>query len=172
MSCSTPIQPSHYNQSDFSNRKVLLCYSVFHSISVASYELYIKYKTLSTAVCCNIARHNLVPTCLYRLISHQDTSESPFSYSELLIHRVPDSLSLLLHLNIPLLFLKHSLCLPFNSPHGWLLLPQESSQILLPCDCAFVCVVPGVKYLTFPHIQLDTPTNALRSYMAPSESVS
>lgn len=79
-------------------------------------------------------------------------------------------LSPFLYLNIMLLLLKLSLCLPFNPLPGWLLLPQESSE-----SCSFVKLLLSMllhfKYLSFSQIHPDTPMITLRSNVAPSQSI-
>lgn len=146
----------------------LLCYSFFKSISVASYELCIKYKNLSTAVGCNTALCNLAPTCLYTLISRQDMSESVFWTVD------PQRAKLSLPFCI---WTFHSLLkcsLPSFQPFTWMApLPQESSLIRVPlwlcfCPCCCKCL----KCLSFSQIHPDAPVNAFTSNMVPSESIS
>lgn len=80
-------------------------------------------------------------------------------------------LSPFLYLNIMLLLLKLSLCLPFNPLPGWLLLPQESSE-----SCSFVKLLLSMlhfKSLSFSQIHPDTPMITLRSHVAfPDPAVS
>lgn len=124
------------------------CYSLLRNISLDSREHSIKYKSLSRAGGCRTTLWISEPTCLYALIS-ANLSESVYSEGQ--------TLSPFLYLNVILLLLKLSLCLPFSPLPGWLLHPQESSQSHVPlwnCFCPCCCILNICPFPKFTQILL------------------
>lgn len=135
-------------------------------------EHHIKYKNLCTAVCCNTILCNLASTCLCSLIFHQDMSESLFSYSELLIHRGPNSLPLCIW-TFCSFYWNTLFAFPSTLHLAGTSSLKNHLRFMFPCDSVLLSIMFQVFQISaFSPYSPRYPMNALRTNMAPFEHIS